>query len=135
MGGNDSSLAANLRDRPFRDSSMRAIFGALVVIAASPIFIAGNAGCRPGRETRKETGKAIPSNMTSVSDSDSDSPSASSKVVEASPIQLHERHLGANPQLAYQNGAEAGHASILESLGGGVAAFDFDGDGWLDLCF
>ncbi len=34
---------------------------------------------------------------------------------------------------AYHNGEEAGHASILESLGGGVALIDYDGDGLLDV--
>jgi len=34
---------------------------------------------------------------------------------------------------SYHNGAEAGHLSILESLGGGVALLDFDGDGRLDI--
>ena len=33
----------------------------------------------------------------------------------------------------YHNGEEAGHRAILESLGGGVALFDFDGDGLLDI--
>jgi hypothetical protein len=33
----------------------------------------------------------------------------------------------------YRNGEEADHYSILESLGGGVALFDYDGDGLLDL--
>jgi enediyne biosynthesis protein E4 len=33
----------------------------------------------------------------------------------------------------YHNGEEAGHCTLLESLGGGVALFDFDGDGLLDL--
>jgi hypothetical protein len=33
----------------------------------------------------------------------------------------------------YRNGEEAGHLSILESLGGGVALLDFDGDGLLDI--
>src|SRR5438309_1959803 len=33
----------------------------------------------------------------------------------------------------YRNGQEAEHYAILESLGGGVAVFDFDGDGLLDL--
>jgi hypothetical protein len=33
----------------------------------------------------------------------------------------------------YRNGEEADHCTILESLGGGVALFDFDGDGLLDI--
>ena len=32
-----------------------------------------------------------------------------------------------------RNGEEAGHYAILETLGGGVALFDFDGDGLLDI--
>jgi hypothetical protein len=34
----------------------------------------------------------------------------------------------------YRNGEEAGHFAILESLGGGLAAIDFDGDGREDVC-
>jgi hypothetical protein len=34
---------------------------------------------------------------------------------------------------SYANGAEAGHFAILESLGGGAALFDHDGDGRLDI--
>ena len=33
----------------------------------------------------------------------------------------------------YRNGEEAEHFAIIESLGGGVALFDFDGDGLLDV--
>ena len=33
----------------------------------------------------------------------------------------------------YRDGQEAGHFAIVESLGGGVALLDFDGDGALDL--
>jgi enediyne biosynthesis protein E4 len=33
----------------------------------------------------------------------------------------------------YRNGEEAGHLSILESVGGGVALFDYDGDGLVDI--
>jgi enediyne biosynthesis protein E4 len=35
----------------------------------------------------------------------------------------------------YRNGQEAGHYAILESLGGGVALLDYDGDGLLDVFF
>ncbi len=33
----------------------------------------------------------------------------------------------------YQNGQEAGHYAILESLGGGIGLIDYDGDGLLDI--
>ena len=33
----------------------------------------------------------------------------------------------------YRNGEESGQYAILESLGGGVALFDYDGDGLLDV--
>src|SRR5207244_11830939 len=33
----------------------------------------------------------------------------------------------------YRNGQEASHFAILESLGGGVAVLDYDGDGLLDI--
>lgn len=36
---------------------------------------------------------------------------------------------------SYDNGEAAGHRSIVESLGGGLASFDFDGDGMLDFIF
>ena len=36
-------------------------------------------------------------------------------------------------QFAFHDGQEAGHFAILESLGGGVALFDYDGDGALDV--
>ena len=33
----------------------------------------------------------------------------------------------------YRNGEDAGHFAIIESLGGGIAIFDFDGDGLFDV--
>jgi hypothetical protein len=36
-------------------------------------------------------------------------------------------------KITYRNGEEAGHFAILESLGGGLALVDYDGDGLLDL--
>jgi hypothetical protein len=41
--------------------------------------------------------------------------------------------VGSGIDFSYRNGVEAGHLSILESLGGGVALLDFDGDGKLDV--
>src|SRR5439155_6203127 len=36
-------------------------------------------------------------------------------------------------EFIYRNGHEGGHYAILESLGGGVALLDYDGDGLLDI--
>ena len=49
-------------------------------------------------------------------------------------LQLVDRHSQAGVEFQYRNGA-AGSKYILETLGGGVAALDFDGDGWPDLYF
>ncbi len=42
---------------------------------------------------------------------------------------------GSGVASVYRNGEEADRYTILESLGGGVAALDYDGDGRLDLYF
>jgi hypothetical protein len=42
---------------------------------------------------------------------------------------------GSGIDFMHRNGEEAGLATILESLGGGVALTDYDGDGLLDLFF
>jgi RNA polymerase sigma factor (sigma-70 family) len=36
-------------------------------------------------------------------------------------------------RFTYRNGEEAGHYAILETLGGGIALIDYDGDGLLDI--
>jgi len=46
---------------------------------------------------------------------------------------FEDRTAGSGIDFTYKNGEEANHYTILESLGGGVALFDFDGDGRLDL--
>jgi len=53
----------------------------------------------------------------------------------SSPIQFEDVTSETSIDAIYQNGESAGHLSILESLGGGVALFDFDRDGRLDLFF
>jgi hypothetical protein len=40
---------------------------------------------------------------------------------------------GSGLTFTYRNGEEAGHATIFESVGGGVALLDYDGDGLLDI--
>jgi hypothetical protein len=40
---------------------------------------------------------------------------------------------GSGLEFTYRNGQEAEHFAILESLGGGVALLDYDGDGLLDI--
>ena len=41
--------------------------------------------------------------------------------------------LASGPDFKYRNGEEAGHVTMLETLGGGVALFDYNNDGQQDL--
>ena len=68
---------------------------------------------------------------------ESDSPSSRRDTVTAREtlIRFVDQARSAGVDATYHNGEEAGHASILESLGGGVAVFDYDADGDQDLCF
>ena len=50
-------------------------------------------------------------------------------------VQLIDRTSTATIDFTYQNGREAGHNAILESLGGGTAVLDYDLDGQLDVFF
>jgi hypothetical protein len=56
---------------------------------------------------------------------------------EASPAEspplFRDRTAGSGVDFTYRNGEEADQYSILESLGGGVALLDYDGDGLLDV--
>jgi hypothetical protein len=51
----------------------------------------------------------------------------------AGPPAFADMTAAANIAFTYRNGEEAGHFAIIESLGGGVALFDYDGDGLLDI--
>ena len=53
--------------------------------------------------------------------------------IEAPPAVFEDRTAGSGLDFIYRNGEEAGHLAILESLGGGVALIDYDGDGLLDV--
>src|SRR5207253_7261113 len=49
------------------------------------------------------------------------------------PALFEEKTQDSGVDFTYRNGEENGHLAILESLGGGGALIDFDGDGKLDL--
>src|SRR5258708_6267009 len=51
----------------------------------------------------------------------------------AGPPFFRDLSASAGVNITYQNGEEAGHLAILESLGGGIGLIDFDGDGLLDI--
>ena len=51
----------------------------------------------------------------------------------AGPPWFEDRTPGSGFEATYKNGEEAGHFAIIESVGGGVALFDFDNDGLLDV--
>src|SRR5262249_13104684 len=53
----------------------------------------------------------------------------------AGPPLFVDRTADSGVHFTYRNGEEADHYAILESLGGGVALLDYDGDGLLDLFF
>lgn len=52
---------------------------------------------------------------------------------ETLPTLFEDVTAGSGLEFTYRNGEEADHYSILESLGGGVALFDYDRDGLLDV--
>lgn len=54
---------------------------------------------------------------------------------DARSVKLNDVTAASGVQFTYRNGREAGVLSIVESLGGGVGMFDYDGDGMLDLVF
>src|SRR5947209_3991359 len=53
----------------------------------------------------------------------------------AGPAWFRDVTAGSGLDFTYRNGEEADQFTILESLGGGVALLDYDGDGLLDLFF
>src|SRR6218665_3437505 len=62
-------------------------------------------------------------------------PAPSSTPPRAAQVTFQEAAAAWKVGFAYQNGSAADRFSILESLGGGVAIFDYDQDGQSDLAF
>ncbi len=70
---------------------------------------------------------AVPACRTDVANDSGTQPAA------AEPALFEDMTAASGIDVTYRNGEEAGHYAILESLGGGVALFDYDGDGLLDV--
>jgi hypothetical protein len=61
------------------------------------------------------------------------SPSTGGEGTPAETPLFRDRTADSGVRFTYRNGQEANHYAILESLGGGVALIDYDGDGLLDV--
>ena len=109
------------RNPPEMDSVMASARLALVPLGLMVVLaIALLCGCT--------SGDSSPSPATQPSQNAS---SAITSPAEAFPLVETAKSRGID--FTYRNGSEANLATILESLGGGVAWLDYDRDGWLDL--
>jgi hypothetical protein len=62
-----------------------------------------------------------------------DSPREAEPPAPLAPGYFEDVTAGSGLAFTYRNGEEAGHFTIFESVGGGVALLDYDGDGLLDV--
>jgi hypothetical protein len=62
-------------------------------------------------------------------------PAPAAPPADDGPPAFEDATAGSGVVFAYRNGEESDRYTILESLGGGVAAFDYDRDGLIDLFF
>jgi ASPIC and UnbV/FG-GAP-like repeat len=109
-------LFMNVSNNPSRrrNRQLRLLLTFLTVLLLAVLTVIGflsPVGCRPPRQVDPITD--VPRE---------EGPPFFQEVTKASGIDM-----------IYRNGEEAGHMAILESVGGGVALFDFDGDGLLDV--
>ena len=82
-------------------------------------ILAGGMAC--GVRSREQTGK------------DGNKPGTSAPAASVEPSLFRDVTAETGIAFSYQNGEAANFYTILESLGGGVALLDFDGDGLLDI--
>lgn len=95
-----------------------------------------SAGCGGGISDEPTISEAPPKDVTNTSDekpqSQPPAQALTTGTTHRSAIRLRpltDKHF---PQVVPENGARHGYATILESLGSGCAATDFDRDGWPD---
>jgi enediyne biosynthesis protein E4 len=110
--------------------------GCRALILLLGIF-AGTGGCRRVPETAvEEAGDTAPPRHATVFDNLA--PATKEALVRGSdgeilPELYRDVTALSGVDFAYRNGQEADHYTILETLGGGVALIDYDGDGLLDI--
>ncbi len=90
------------------------------------VLVAASIGC-------DATPAKSPAPATSAADAASNPVSTSLSSTVPSPIRFIDRTGRSEIDCVYRNGEERGYAGIIESLGGGVALFDYDNDGDVDL--
>lgn len=108
------------------------------------ILVLSMAGCNSDNEPPKPTETNAPvesndplknsenSNDRNPADSNTKPISAADNLPEPE-SNLRFKILQSGPDFAYRNGEEAGHVTMVETLGGGVALFDYNNDGQQDL--
>ncbi|MFN9551623.1 MAG: FG-GAP repeat domain-containing protein, partial [Pirellulaceae bacterium] len=90
------------------------------------------AGCRPA-DKKPASGPSAASAAASVRQAET----PSSEVTDRTPFRIRfaDRSADSGIQVRYNDGREDEVYSIIESLGGGLAAFDYDCDGHVDLAY
>jgi hypothetical protein len=114
------AVAVNMKNR---DAEGRALVP-VVRLALVYLAVAFAAGCQEERPLTDDSvaSSANRSRNTSTVSSPIETLARFADVTEASGVKF-----------IYRDGQEAGHFAILEMLGGGVALFDYDADGTLDI--
>lgn len=104
----------------------RTYFGSLLLV----LLLTGCQENPPSKSPRSDASGSgrITTSDSDVSTRDWDSPLETS----ARFVEVTQR---SGVTFTYRNGQEAGHCAIVESLGGGVALVDYDGDNDMDLFF
>ena len=103
-----------------------------VLFLGGTVLLSVAGGCQPSDDPAQE--------HSAPSVSAAELPETHSDVTAPAPVEAKEDLFTdmtsrAKISFTYSNGRTAGEYAILESLGGGVAAFDYDLDGHLDLLF
>lgn len=101
-------------------------------VAARLFLMTCVVGC--SNDMPQSIGAATPAG-TPLSASFENSPAADGRTPGETAARFHDITGRTGIDFMYRDGQEAGHATMLESLGGGLAAVDYDLDGAVDLFF